>query len=445
MEVEVRAASALDRERVAAFLREQGYPHLIDEQDRHFIAERERQVIAAVRLSRAQSALVLRGMRVRKDCQRQGVGRRLLALVAREIDAEPCYCLPYSWLVSFYGEAGFSRISAEEAPAFLAARYARYVAGGQDVIVMRRSSAGTLASEEAAAFNDYHGTALQRDEIRNGLILGLMARAVKEKAADIAYWSLGRPGACAIKTGNRSIVLGALDRAECRNLAELTAHLRYPGVVGLELTASWFCERARELGAHFGEPVPQQLWSLSEPPRYPGAEGFAHPVTSEHTALAVQWLIAFLREAVPGDPMPERAELERLAGDGRFLLWIDGGRPVSIAGITRRLKSSATIAPVYTPPELRCRGYAGSVTAATVERIYAEGHRTACLYTDLRNPASNRCYANVGFRPVCEALHFYRRLEPDAAAADVRGNRTSLAVQRHDDDARQAERAESRT
>jgi hypothetical protein len=39
-----------------------------------------------------------------------------------------------------------------------------------------------------------------------------------------------------------------------------------------------------------------------------------------------------------------------------------------------------------TPPELRGRGYAGSVTAALVERIYAEGKSFACLYTDLRNP-----------------------------------------------------------
>lgn len=138
MEIEIRAASTSDRERVVSFLREQGYPHAIDEEDRHFMAERERQVIAAVRLSRAEPALVLRGMRVRKDCQRRGIGRRLLALVAREIGSERCYCLPYSWLVSFYGEAGFRQIAAAEAPSFLATRHAKYVASGQDVIIMRR-------------------------------------------------------------------------------------------------------------------------------------------------------------------------------------------------------------------------------------------------------------------------------------------------------------------
>ncbi len=138
MGIEIRAASSMDRERVVAFLERQGYPHRIDERDRHFIAERDGQIVASVRLSSVEPALVLRGMRVREDCQRQGIGRRLLALVAQEIGQESCYCLPYCWLDSFYGEVGFRRISAAQAPSFLAERQTRYLANGQDVIIMRR-------------------------------------------------------------------------------------------------------------------------------------------------------------------------------------------------------------------------------------------------------------------------------------------------------------------
>lgn len=79
---------------------------------------------------------------------------------------------------------------------------------------------------------------------------------------------------------------------------------------------------------------------------------------------------------------------------------------MSIAGIVRRLKQSAAITGVYTPPEFREHGYAGSVTA-TVERVYAEGRKIACLYADLRNPASNRCYTKIGFTPVCTSMHFH--------------------------------------
>ncbi len=82
-----------------------------------------------------------------------------------------------------------------------------------------------------------------------------------------------------------------------------------------------------------------------------------------------------------------------------------------MAGIVRRIRNAAAIAWVYTPPELRGRGYAGSVTAAVVEMVYTEGRKTACLYTDLRNPAANRCYEKIGFRPVCESWHFSQATE----------------------------------
>ena len=51
-----------------------------------------------------------------------------------------------------------------------------------------------------------------------------------------------------------------------------------------------------------------------------------------------------------------------------------------------------------------------ALKAAGVERIYAEGRKAACLYADLRNPDSIRCYTKIGFMPVCKSLHFRRIL-----------------------------------
>jgi RimJ/RimL family protein N-acetyltransferase len=124
--------------------------------------------------------------------------------------------------------------------------------------------------------------------------------------------------------------------------------------------------------------------------------------------------MAFSREAVPDDPVSPRAEIEKVAGEGRHMFWVVDEEPVSMAGIVRRTRSTAAIAAVYTPPAQRGRGFAGSVTAAVAERVFAEGKAAACLYTDLRNPASNRCYAKIGFKPVCDAW-VYRRLAPKQA------------------------------
>ena len=71
--------------------------------------------------------------------------------------------------------------------------------------------------------------------------------------------------------------------------------------------------------------------------------------------------------------------------------------------MVRGLRTVAGIGSVFTPVEKRGRGYAGSVTAALCERIFAEGMSAACRYTDLRNPYSNRCYAKIGFKPYCDS------------------------------------------
>jgi RimJ/RimL family protein N-acetyltransferase len=184
---------------------------------------------------------------------------------------------------------------------------------------------------------------------------------------------------------------------------------RFPGRHRSGFDREVFTDRAVELGRQFLDPEPQQIHALTDAPHYPGAAGFARPVRSEDATIFIDWMTAFRREAVPHDHPLAAEELERMADKGDYLFWIDNGRPVPMAGIVRRLKNSAAITGVYTPPELRGRGYAGSVTAATVERIYAEGRTIASLYTDLRNPFSNRCYAKIGFRPVCTSLHFHRR------------------------------------
>jgi RimJ/RimL family protein N-acetyltransferase len=266
-----------------------------------------------------------------------------------------------------------------------------------------------------AEFSAWHAPALERDEVRHGLILGILAGAAGQHAANITCWTLGGPGECAIKAEGRSIVLGALRESECRTLAELTAHTDYPGVIGPDASAEWFASRARELGLEFQEPERQQIYAIGEPPRYPAASGHPRLVTRDDATLLSEWLTAFRREAVPNDPVPPPGEGERAAGEGRFMFWIDNGQPVSMAGIVRRLKTSAAITGVYTPPSMRGRGYAGSVTAATVERVYAEGRKIACLYADLNNPISNRCYVRIGFRPVCGSLHIRRR-GPDLIA-----------------------------
>ena len=263
-----------------------------------------------------------------------------------------------------------------------------------------------------AEFIDTHVPALERDEVRHNLMLGILARAGRDPSPQLLTWTLGGPGACAIKWPSRPIILGEVGREHCRALVEATRELDYVGVVGLDLAPKWFVERAVELGDAFADPLPQRIHALRDRPAYPGAPGRARQVVAQDAPLFADWLTAFSREAVPDDPVSSRAELEKVAGEGRHMFWVVDDEPVSMAGIVRRTRSTAAIAAVYTPPAQRGRGFAGSVTAAVAERVFGEGKTAACLYTDLRNPASNRCYAKIGFKPVCDAW-VYRRLAPN--------------------------------
>jgi RimJ/RimL family protein N-acetyltransferase len=255
-------------------------------------------------------------------------------------------------------------------------------------------------------FAGIHVPALETDEARHSLLLSLISSAVKSPASTLRIWPLGSPGACAVQTPGRSIVLGDLDERQCHQLAGELSGTNFPGAIGPENTAVWFAESARNSGAAFGEPIPQQIYAIREAPVYPGASGAPRLVTSDDAALFTEWYLAFFREAVPHDPLLDEEELQNMAASGRYLFWTAGGAPVSLAGIARQTRSGVAIGGVYTPPGLRGKGYAGSATAALVERTFSIGKSFACLYADLRNPYSNKCYAKIGFKPVCKSWHY---------------------------------------
>jgi predicted GNAT family acetyltransferase len=64
------------------------------------------------------------------------------------------------------------------------------------------------------------------------------------------------------------------------------------------------------------------------------------------------------------------------------------------------------VGPVYTPPELRGRGYATTLVAELSRWLLGRGNRFCFLYTDLANPTSNAIYARIGYRRVCDALEY---------------------------------------
>ena len=65
------------------------------------------------------------------------------------------------------------------------------------------------------------------------------------------------------------------------------------------------------------------------------------------------------------------------------------GQRVHLTGATQRALGVTRIAPVYTPPSQRGRGWASDAVAEVSRQLEAQGTRV-CLFTDQANPTSNR-------------------------------------------------------
>ena len=131
-------------------------------------------------------------------------------------------------------------------------------------------------------------------------------------------------------------------------------------------------------------------------PRPAGQPRLAGPADR---GLLIAWSEAFHRETESGPDERESMVDERLSYRG-LTLWEDAGQPVSMAGLTRPAAGQVRVGPVYTPPGLRGRGYAGAVTCAVSQAARDAGAVRVLLFTDLANPTSNALYQRLGYEPV---------------------------------------------
>ena len=89
--------------------------------------------------------------------------------------------------------------------------------------------------------------------------------------------------------------------------------------------------------------------------------------------------------------------------NGLLWVWEDStGAVVSLAGRNATAAGVARVAPVYTPPDNRRRGYGAAVTAACTSDAVRCGVQQVVLFTDLANPTSNAIYQRIGYRPVSD-------------------------------------------
>jgi predicted GNAT family acetyltransferase len=135
--------------------------------------------------------------------------------------------------------------------------------------------------------------------------------------------------------------------------------------------------------------VPEQLARLS----------FRRPREGE-LPLLFAWREQYLLEtklAAPGPNLRKEARSGIELSHLQHAHWVlqDGGRIVAYTAFNARLPDIVQVGGVWTPRELRGRGYARCVVAASLLQARAEGARRAILFTN--NASGARAYEALGF------------------------------------------------
>ena len=268
---------------------------------------------------------------------------------------------------------------------------------------------------DGRSFLDAAGSFLLRAEASNNLILG-MAPGISEasqQGAGRPYLATVQVGSetigCAARTPPHKLVITALPAAAIDALVSDVAQFygSMPGVFGPEPVAPLFAAqwRARTDDAvHRG--MSNRIYEIERvraaSRKAPGKMRLAQAADRD---LVTAWIAAFYSEAAPPDRVhPAELAAERIDRASLFL-WEDA-QPVSMASWSGKTPNGARINLVYTPPQFRSRAYASACVRALTSELLAQGNRFCFLFADPTNPASNRIYQRIGYRSVCDMVHY---------------------------------------
>jgi predicted GNAT family acetyltransferase len=134
--------------------------------------------------------------------------------------------------------------------------------------------------------------------------------------------------------------------------------------------------------------------------RKPSAGSF-RLARSEDLPLLQEWGRAFIEEVDVVYREDPADTVRDLWGKERLFVWEDG-EVVSMAAFSGPTAHGVRINFVYTPKEERGRGYASSTVMRLSERLLASGRKFCFLFTDRKNPTSNRIYERIGYRRVSD-------------------------------------------
>lgn len=126
------------------------------------------------------------------------------------------------------------------------------------------------------------------------------------------------------------------------------------------------------------------------------------PHASERDRLCA-WRLAYDIELLGATDSAETRQrsasfLDAQLADGNAWVAVDHGVPVSLSAFSATLPDIVQLGGIYTPPELRGRGFAKVAVAASLLAARERGATRAVLFTS--NPSAAKAYEALGFRRI---------------------------------------------
>lgn len=238
------------------------------------------------------------------------------------------------------------------------------------------------------------------------LSLAYARRDAGTAGADVLFGTVEQDGdvvGCAIRTPPHKLLITSIPLEAAGDIVERIAEVydQIPAVLGPDdsaeaVASAWIALK----GGGWETGMRQRICRLDEvvPARpVPGALRLA---TMDDLELLTEWSVGFARDAGHAFLL-EPEQISRMIERQDLRVWQDE-RPASMAVAQGATPNGCRVGYVYTPPELRGRGYASALVAELSQSMLDSGLSFCVLYADLSNPTSNAIYLRIGYNPIAD-------------------------------------------
>jgi predicted GNAT family acetyltransferase len=271
---------------------------------------------------------------------------------------------------------------------------------------------------DAKGFLERTQAALESHEVANCLMLGVCLRLMRypgraktppclrtvEDADGLVLASMMTPPQKLVVHGQRGD-LGEAARALAEDL--VLEGWQVPGMLGPREPVRIAVGRWADItGMGVRLERRMRLYELRQAESPVPGRGRLRLATVADTELVAGWRYAFQVD-VFGEAGRSAARRAAQGGieRGEVYLWEDG-EPASMAVTTRPTRNGISVGLVYTPPQLRGRGYATACVGELSRLLLESGWRYCALFADLANVPANRVYQRIGYEPTCDYAEY---------------------------------------